>query len=195
MLKKDFQQADRIFWHDKVMEKTILRLFPGWIYPNYVTVFRLIATPFVLALLYLGEYYIGLIAFLLVAFTDAIDGSLARTRNQITDWGKIYDPIADKVLVGGMVFIIVFKYIDAWASFLIVGLEIVIVITAWIRLKLGYKVQANIWGKIKMILQVLGVAILLLAIIFDWATLFPYANGTLYLAIAFALVSLLTYGI
>ena len=71
----------------------------------------------------------------------------------------------------------------------------VFILTAWIRMKKGEKVQSNIWGKIKMILQVIGVTILLFAIVFDWAALFPLVSGTLYLAIAFAIVSLLTYGI
>ncbi|MCK4553539.1 hypothetical protein KAU19_01070, partial [Candidatus Parcubacteria bacterium] len=59
----------------------------------------------------------------------------------------------------------------------------------------GIKIQANVWGKIKMNLQVAGVVILLLSIVFNWAALLPFASGVLYLAIAFAIVSLLTYGI
>jgi phosphatidylglycerophosphate synthase len=94
-----------------------------------------------------------------------------------------------------MVFIIVLRYVDFWTSIIIIGLELVIIITAWIRKLNGYKVEANLWGKIKMMLQVLGVSILLLSIIFDLAALLPFASGVLYLAIAFAIVSLLTYGI
>jgi len=141
------------------------------------------------------RYSIGLMAFLLVAFTDAIDGSMARTRNQITRWGKIYDPLADKILIGSMVFIIVLKYIDLWTSLVIIGLEMIIIIVAWARMVRGHKIQANLWGKIKMNLQVLGVVILLFSIIFDWAALLPLASTTLYLAIAFAIVSLATFGI
>jgi len=195
MFKKDFQKTDRIFWHDRLLDKYLLRFIPRNFYPNYFTFFRVVATPFVAFLMLTEQYYVGLIAFLLVSLTDAIDGSLARTRGQITEWGKIYDPIADKILVGTMIFIIVFRYLDAVTAYLIIGIEIIIVIIAWVRLKLGYKVQANIWGKIKMILQVLGVTILLLAVVFDLADLIHYANGSLYLAIAFAMVSLLTYGI
>jgi len=131
----------------------------------------------------------------LVAFTDALDGSMARTRNQITEWGKIYDPLADKILIASMVFIIVLRYIDFWTAIIIIGLEIIIIFTAWIRMKKGIKIQANLWGKIKMWLQVIGVVVLLLSIIFNWAALLPFASGVLYLAIAFAIVSLLTYGI
>jgi len=190
-----FQSADSLYWHDKILAKTILKLIPAGILPNHITVFRFLTTPVVVLLMLYGQYYIGLVAFLLVAFTDMIDGSLARTRNQITDWGKIYDPLADKILIGSMVFIIVLRYIDFWTSIIIISIEIVIIIVAWIRKMKGREIQANLWGKIKMILQVMGVTILLLSIIFDLAALLPLASGILYLAIAFAIVSLLTYGI
>jgi CDP-diacylglycerol--glycerol-3-phosphate 3-phosphatidyltransferase len=195
MSDTNFQKADKIFWHDRVLAASVLKLFPKRIKPNHITLFRFIATPAVMMLMLYERYYIGLIAFLLVAFTDAIDGSMARTRNQITEWGKIYDPLADKILIGSMVFVIVLRYIDFWTALMIVGIEFVIITVAWIRKVKGYKVEANIWGKIKMILQVTGVSILLLSIIFDWAALIPYASGTLYVAIAFAVVSLLSYGI
>ncbi len=195
MPNSNFQQADRIFWHDRVLAATVLKLFPKKVTPNHITVFRFIATPIVVILMVYGRYYVGLIAFLLVAFTDALDGSMARTRNQITNWGKIYDPLADKILIGSMVFVIVLRYIDFWTAMIIVGIEIVIITVAWVRKVKGYKVEANIWGKIKMMLQVAGVSILLLSVIFDLAALIPYASGALYVAIAFAIVSLLTYGI
>ena len=195
MVNTNFEQAEEIYWHDKILAKTVLKFFPKFILPNHITVFRFIATPVVAVLVSYEQYYIGLIAFLIVAFTDALDGAMARTRNQITEWGKIYDPLADKILIGSMVFIIVLRYIDFWTAIIIIGLEFIIILTAWIRMRIGAKVQANLWGKIKMHLQVIGVVILLLSIIFNWAALLPFASGVLYLAIAFAIVSLLTYGI
>jgi CDP-diacylglycerol--glycerol-3-phosphate 3-phosphatidyltransferase len=195
MDKFTFQKADHLSWHDSFMKNTFLKLIPRSLHPNHITVFRLLTTPAVAVLMFYEHYYIGMIAFLLVAFTDVLDGSLARTRDQITEWGKLYDPIADKILIGSMVFIIVLKYIDLWAALVIVTLEIIIVILAWIRKKEGLEVQANRWGKIKMFLQVLGVTILLLAIVYDIEALLPFASGTLYLAIVFAVISLLTYGI
>ncbi len=195
MWRRNFEPTDKIYWHDKILAKTILRLVPKWVLPNHITFLRFLLTPLVAWLVLVDYYLIGFIAFLLVAFTDVLDGSLARTRNQITAWGRVYDPLADKLLISSMVFVIVLRYIDFWASIMIVGIELIIIITAWIRMKKGIKLQANLWGKIKMFLQVLGVSILLFAIVFDVASLLPLASGTLYLAIAFAIVSLLTYGI
>jgi cardiolipin synthase len=195
MIDNSFQQAKKLVWYDKILAVTVLKLFPQKVLPNYITVFRFITTPIVAVLMLYEHYLIGLIAFLIVAFTDAIDGAMARTRNQITEWGKVYDPLADKILIGSMVFIIVLRYIDFWTAIVIIVLEFIIITTAWIRKREGGEVQANIWGKIKMCLQVSGVVILLMAIVFNWQALLPLASGVLYLAIAFAIVSLLTYGI
>ena len=195
MPKFTFQTADRLFWHDKIMAATVLKLIPSWILPYHVTMLRFLATPLVVVLMLKENYLWGLLAFLVVAFTDAVDGSLARIRNQITDWGKIYDPLADKILIGSMVFIIVLRYIDLWTAMLIMTIEIAIIAAGWIRKRHGLVIQANIWGKIKMLLQVLGVVMLLLSIIFNIEQILPFAHGTFYLAIAFAVVSLLTYGI
>jgi len=195
MPNSNFQKADKIFWHDRALAATVLKLVPKRITPNHITAFRFAATPAVMVLMLNENYYVGFFSFLLVAFTDMIDGSLARVRNQVTEWGKIYDPLADKILIGSMVFAIVLRYIDFWTAMIIIGIEFVIIVVAWIRKIKGYKVEANIWGKIKMILQTTGVSILLLSVIFDLAALVPYASGTLYVAIAFAIVSLLSYGI
>ncbi len=180
---------------DKILVKTICRFIPYSVKPNHVTVFRFLATPFVAFLMYDHHYSIGLVAFLLVALTDAIDGALARSRDQITNWGKVYDPLADKILIGSMVFIIVLRYIDLWTALAIMFIEFLLILTGWLRMRKGRVIEANFWGKIKMCSQVLGVAILLLSIIFNVASLLPFASGALYLAIAFAIVSLFTYGV
>lgn len=195
MAKITFESADRIYWHDRVLAATILKLIPNWVYPNYITIFRFLATPVVAILMASESYKSGLFAFLIVAATDAIDGAIARTRNQITEWGKLYDPVADKILIGFMVFIIVLRYIDYWTAILIMVIEAIIIATGYIRKRMGKVVQANIWGKVKMNLQVTGVVVLLLAVIFNVERLMPFAHGTFYLAIAFAIISLFTYGI
>ncbi len=195
MFDTNYQKCDKLFFHDRFMEKTVLRIIPYWIVPNHFTLIRFLTTPIVGLLMYYQHHSIALLAFLLVAFTDTIDGSLARTRDQITNWGKVYDPLADKVLISCAVFVIVLKYIGVWTAGIIVGLELAIITVAWFRKKRGAEIQANVWGKIKMGLQVLGVVILLLFLVFNVSQFLPFASATLYLAIAFAVVSLLSYGI
>ncbi len=191
----EFQKAEKIYWHDRVLAASLLRLFSDKIHPNHITIFRFVITPAAALLLFYGYYVVGFWIFLIAAFSDAVDGSLARTRNQVTEWGKIYDPLADKILISSMIFVIVLKTLDPWVSIVIIFLELIIIIAAWIRKMEGRVIQANWWGKIKMFLQVMGVSVLLLVIIFDWAMLLPFASGMLYLAIVFAVISLLTHGI
>ena len=189
------EENNKLYFFDKVLAKTLIPFIPKSVKPNHITVLRFLTTPLVAYLLWKESYLIGLISFVLVAFTDALDGALARVRNQITDWGKVYDPLADKILIGLVVYIIVLRYIDIYAALIIIGLEMLITATAFIRKRRGEIVQANVWGKIKMVLQVFGVVVLLLAIAFDVEGFLPFSAGVFYLAIAFGIVSLLSYGI
>jgi len=164
--------------------------------PNRVTAFRVIATPVVFLLILFGYYKIGVLAFVIVAFTDAIDGSMARTRGQITKFGMMFDPLADKFLIGSMVLLLVFKYFDFWLGIATLGLEIVFIASAYIA-KVKFKTvrMANLWGKLKMLLQVLAVFITLLALLFEFPYLLTIAAWLFGLAIGFAIVSLFAHGI
>jgi CDP-diacylglycerol--glycerol-3-phosphate 3-phosphatidyltransferase len=181
---------------DKILAKTFLPLFPKQVTPNQITAARIFLTPFVLWLFWQENYLWGGILFIVASFTDALDGAVARTRNQVTAFGKMFDPLADKLLICSVVYIVVLKYLDVYTAWIIISIEAVIITAAFIKHKKGYyHPQANGWGKMKMILQVLGVAILLFSIIFNVEQLIPVSKGTFYLAISFAILSLFTYSI
>lgn len=185
------------YWFDRILAKVALPFIPRFVKPNHLTAARFLATPFVVWWLANGIQTSGIILFLLVAFTDALDGSLARVRNQVTEWGKLFDPLADKLLICSVVFVLVLKYVDPYAAGVIIVLEALIVISALVKkwVNSSANIQANVWGKIKMVLQVTGVLIMLLSIIFQLDTLLVFSKGSFYLAIAFAIISLFTYSI
>lgn len=185
----------RLYPHDKVLAKTVIRLIPGFVRPNHFTVLRLLMTPFVLVALWEELWLVALVAFLFAASTDALDGSLARIRKQITMWGTMADPIADKLLVGSVVLLFVAREVNPIFAGFIVLIEFMIAGGAIYRKRRGIMSSANEFGKIKMFLQVLGVAILLAAKLLGMPTAVPFAVGTLAVAIVFAIVSLFTYGI
>lgn len=184
-----------LFPHDRLMRWTVILLIPRWITPNHVTVFRLLTTPIVVFLLLMENYAWGVPLFLFVAFTDAIDGSLARLRKQITPWGTFYDPVADKILIGLVVILIVFRYINVWFGLMIVVMELLIAVGALYRKLKGRSGAANVYGKIKMLLQVVGVVFLLIALWSGLDLFIPFSVGTFSVALIFAMISLWTYGI
>jgi CDP-diacylglycerol--glycerol-3-phosphate 3-phosphatidyltransferase len=189
--------AEGVHPHDRLMERWILRFFPAkYFTPNRITMFRIIMTPVVFFLILYVKYEVGVVLFLVVAFTDAIDGSMARTRNQITKFGMLFDPLADKLLIGSMVLLLVFRHFNFWLGFGILGIEIIFIIGAMVA-KVKFKTvrMANLWGKIKMIFQVLAVFITLLALLLDFPVLLTVAAWMFGLAIGFAVLSLFTHGI
>lgn len=191
-----YQKAEEVFPHDKIMARTFLKLIPKRITPNQITTLRIIGTPVVLWLISLGQLRSGIILFLLVAFTDALDGSLARTRDQITKWGMLFDPLADKLLIGGVVLLIVFANFPLWLGATILGLEILFILLALLaKLKFHTVKAANRWGKIKMISQVLAVFFTLIALAFNTPYFLTAAFWIFGLAVGFALMSLFSQGI
>ena len=177
------------------MKFLILPLIPRFVLPNHVTILRILMTPFVLWFLYTGQYAIGVPLFFVDALTDAIDGSLARVRKQITPWGTIVDPIADKLLIGLVVLLFVIQYFGLFFGLLILFFEIVIIVGGLIRKHQGKFVSANVFGKIKMFLQVAGVLFLFISLWMDFDLFRSVSFGAFTVAIVFALLSLLSYGI
>ncbi len=192
----NYLRADEVHPHDHLLDRIILKFLPKSVTPNRVTAFRVFATPIVFLTILYGHYKLGVLAFVLVAFTDAIDGSLARIRNQITKFGMMFDPLADKLLIGSMVLLLVFKHFNFWLGFAILGLEIIFIITAFFS---SYKFKsvkkANAWGKIKMVLQVFAVCLTLLALVWEIPYLLTIAAWVFGLAIGFAVISLFSQGI
>ncbi|OGL95869.1 hypothetical protein A2348_00465 [Candidatus Uhrbacteria bacterium RIFOXYB12_FULL_58_10] len=183
------------FPHDRLLGALVIRFIPSFVTPNVITWFRFILTPFVLYLLYIEDYGAAVPLFVLTAFTDALDGSMARLRNQVTEWGMLYDPIADKFLIGSVILLVVIEHINPLFGLTIIALEVAIVFGGMIRKRMGLPVMANVVGKIKMFLQFLGVTFLLLAVWSGISLFIPFSIATLCLAIAFAVASLLTYGL
>ena len=153
-------------------------------------------TPFVF-MFALREYYnIAFALFAIAAFTDALDGSLARTKNKITRFGMIFDPLADKFLIGSMVLILVFRYLHPWLAFATLGLEIIIIASALVaKIRFKSDVMANRWGKIKMILQVVAMSFVMLALLVDSPYMLTIATWLFGMALGFAVLSLFRHGI
>jgi CDP-diacylglycerol--glycerol-3-phosphate 3-phosphatidyltransferase len=182
----------KITWIDRILAASVLQLIPWNVRPNVITRFRLILIPFIAGFLITNHFFIGMVLFLFAAFSDALDGAMARTRHQITAWGTLYDPISDKLLIGITSLIIVSKYLSLDLAFVICFIEICLVSSAYFRYK-GRIVPAKTMGKTKMVLQCLGLIVLLVGIIASAPIMLLIAQYILYLAIVFALLSLFIF--
>lgn len=179
---------------DKILEKTLLLLIPEWVTPNIVSWLRFWSVPFVGYFLWNESYVIALTLFFISAFSDAVDGSLARTRNLVSDFGKMFDPLADKLLVSTAAIILVPRYLGWEIVLAIVTIELTLIGSAYVQKRYyGKIVQAENTGKIKMILQSLGIGSLLIYSIWNVFMFLALAQYLFYGAIIFALLSLVVY--
>ncbi len=175
---------------DRVLMHTVVRFIPKSVRPNHITVARMLMTPLVVFFLMHERYSVGVPLFLFAALTDALDGSLARVRRQVTEWGIVFDPIADKLLIGSVLFVIVLQHINFTLGVALLGIEIAMVIGGWWRRSHGKIESANVWGKIKMVTEVIGILFLLVALWSGMDLLVDISIGTLALALVVAIVSI-----
>lgn len=191
-----YQTSPEVYPHDHFLKWTLLRFIPNTVSPNKVTMLRVCLTPVVAWCMATHNYSLGIVIFVLAALTDALDGSMARTRNQVTKFGMLFDPFADKFLIGVMVLFLVFQNYSWQLGVAVIGVEVLIMLMALVaEIKFKTVRAANIWGKIKMILQVLAVFLTLSALIWNATVLFTVAAWLFGVAVGFALISLFTQGI
>ena len=137
--------------------------------PNKITVFRIILVPIMVIIPYLniqGEF-LGIpvswliidVIFIIASITDKLDGSIARSRNMVTNFGKFLDPIADKILVlAAMVMLVEMNKLPAWIPIIVLFREFVVSGYRLIAVEQGGKViAASIWGKIKTATQMVAI--------------------------------------
>lgn len=131
--------------------------------PNKLTVARVIAVPFFIAAYMLGMYWVALILFIAASFTDLFDGKIARARGLVTNFGKIMDPLADKVLVyAALCLFIEQDLIAAWMMIIILAREFAIAGMRAVAAAEGRVLAAGMSGKIKTVLQMIAVPMMML---------------------------------
>ncbi|WP_072341802.1 CDP-diacylglycerol--glycerol-3-phosphate 3-phosphatidyltransferase [Actinomyces urinae] len=153
------------------MDDNVSRVHEGeniWNLPNVLTMVRLVLVPVFIILVLngsVGAMWAALVVFIVAAFTDLYDGKIARERGLVTDWGKIWDPIADKALtLGAFVVLSIAGLVPWWFTAIVAARELGI---TWMRsrlLKRGVVVAANSGGKAKTVSQMFLIVFLL----FPW---------------------------
>lgn len=183
--------------------------------PNKITTFRLICVFIIDALILIPFasfwdipiipginisliYLIVLILFVLASFSDFLDGYIARKYNMVTNYGKFMDPIADKLLVNSL-FILLTQYgplhIPAIIPLVMVARDIIVDVMRMLAMEQGKVVAANIFGKMKTVLQMIALIFVLLN---DWPfsllnLSYPITLIICYVAMAVSLISGIIY--
>ena len=148
------------------LKEKIRKLFTNvWTIPNVLTMIRLILVPVFVVLFLRGYRMASLGVFVGASLTDMLDGYLARKLNQITDFGKLFDPLADKLMVLSAMVCQGIAGVFPWAAIIIVACkELLMVVGGLLMLKNDIVVYSNYLGKAA---QVCFIASLVLAFFHD----------------------------
>jgi len=162
--------------------------------PNKLTVARVIAVPFFIAAFIMEYYLVAFIIFAMASLTDMLDGQIARKYNLITNFGKIMDPLADKILVYSAFCLMIGDLIPAWMFIIILSREFVVSGMRTVAASEGIVVAAGMSGKIKTVLQMIAVMLLLLVPAFPESVLLePIAQAFLWASLVMTVYSGIEY--
>ena len=131
--------------------------------PNKLTLLRIILVPVFIVVLMMGHYYISAVIFVVASLTDMLDGKIARKYDLVTDFGKLMDPLADKLLVmSALICLVQLGDIPGWMAIVILGREFAITGLRTVAASSGVVIAAGWTGKIKTVLQMIAVVLILL---------------------------------
>ena len=140
---------------------------------NKLTIFRIILVPVMAIIPYLNlkgdflglplTYFFMELIFIVASITDKLDGYIARSRNQVTTFGKFLDPLADKILVlTAMVLLVELGKIPAWIPIIVLAREFIVSGYRLVAVEKGGQViAASIWGKLKTITQMIAIILVM----------------------------------
>ena len=138
---------------------------------NWITLIRMTLIPVFLVVL-LGQYaaewtdwrpWLAAAVFTVLAATDAVDGYVARSRNEVTTFGKFIDPLADKLLVtAALVGLVQLGSLPGWVAIVIVGRELVVSGLRMVAVAEGVVIAASPWGKVKTVFQIIALVMFIL---------------------------------
>lgn len=191
--------------------------------PNKITLIRLILVPVILVLMVLvpvnenlyngfdkelviGVYHLPILwivaagLFIIASLTDFLDGYLARKYNLVTTFGKFFDPIADKLLVNGVIIVMsVANIIPVWITIIMILRDVFVDAIRMFVSSKNVVISANKWGKLKTIWQMIGITVLFFANHRFITTIGPYhwinklCMIPMYIAVFFSLLSGIIY--
>ena len=160
--------------------------------PNILTTIRFFLVPVFVFVYFKYEPWMALIVFILASITDLLDGYIARKNDLITDWGKMMDPLADKIM---QVAVLVCLYIDAaiplFVLIIVIAKEALMVAGGiFLYKKRDIVVFSKLYGKIATALFFIGIVMTFFRNVLE-----PFNLYVIYIALALSLISMVMYGL
>ena len=160
--------------------------------PNLLTLFRILLVPVLVAALLSGIEsgdLLAAIVFVIASFTDALDGWIARRNKDVTTFGKLMDPLADKLLVtSALVSLVSLDRLQAWVAMVIIAREFAVTGLRQLAMEHGEVIHASVWGKVKTAAQI---AMVLALILVDGSP--AWVDALVYATVAITVASAVDY--
>lgn len=163
--------------------------------PNILTIFRFILIPFILNFIFAGNYILAFIFFTLSGVTDVLDGFIARKFNLISNFGKLMDPLADKLTqISVLTSLVKIDIIPFWILVIVILKELIMVMGASFLYGKDVIVYSKWYGKLATVLFYLAIVISLITKQFNISGFWIYFDLVLYcIALFCTIFSLIMY--
>lgn len=166
---------------------------------NKITIFRVVLVPVFMALMMIDTTacrIAALIVFIIASLSDAADGYIARNYNQITNFGKFADPLADKMLTTAAFLVLIhYERMSVWALMIVLAREFMVSGVRLVAAADGRVIAASIWGKLKTVSQMVAIiaAIILLMPMFPAISARIITDILVWLSVVFTTISGIDY--
>lgn len=162
---------------------------------NKITLLRVVLVPLFMAL-FLSKstlcLILALLVFIIASITDAVDGYIARNYNQVTNFGKFVDPLADKMLTtAAFVILVSYERMSVWALMIVLAREFMVSGIRSMAAADGKVIAASMWGKLKTVSQMVAIiaAIILLLPYFPQTAAEIITDILIWLSVVFTVIS------
>ena len=143
----------------KTLKENLKEIFDGCLtIPNLISVIRILLIPVIAVLYYKGYIWWTVFVIFISGLSDAVDGKIARKFNQVSNLGKLLDPVADKFTIFALAIVLFLKFKEAqsesmqafaWVFLLFIAKDIIMILGGIVLIALGTRpVAAEIWGKL-----------------------------------------------
>ena len=163
--------------------------------PNILTIIRFLLIPIILIYIFTGNYILALIVFTISALTDIADGFIARKFNLISNFGKLMDPLADKLTqIATLTSLVIIHIIPIWILIIVISKEFIMICGASFLYGKDVVVYSKWYGKLSTVLLYIAIVFSLLTKQFELTGIWEYIDLTLFtLAIIMTLFALVMY--